>query len=151
MRGRHGAVAFPDAVGVGHYRIDLHPSTGGDPYIDLACCPFQLPLGRARARAVENLLAAGKCLGTTHITNGAYRLHPVEWNAGEAAGHLAAFCRERRTTPRAVCAQPGAARALPGRARRGRDRARVAGGDPRAGGLAPGGPDAGILHEPAAG
>ena len=55
---------------------------------------------------VENLLAAGKCLGTTHITNGAYRLHPVEWNAGEAAGHLAAFCSERRVAPRMVCAQP---------------------------------------------
>ena len=132
VRGRHGAVRFHDSVGVGHYRIDLHPSTGGDPYIDLACCPFELPLGALVPERVENLLAAGKCLGTTHITNGAYRLHPVEWNAGEAAGHLAAFCRERRTTPRAVCAQPGAARALPARARRRRVRARLAGGDPHA-------------------
>jgi hypothetical protein len=107
VRGEHGAVKFPDSVGIGHYRIDLHPSTGGDPYIDLACCPFQLPLGALVHQRVENLIAAGKCLGTTHITNGAYRLHPVEWNAGEAAGHLAAFCRERRTIPRAVCAQPG--------------------------------------------
>jgi hypothetical protein len=107
VRGEHGAVRFPDAVGIGHYRIDLHPSTGGDPYIDLACCPFQLPLGALVHERVENLVAAGKCIGTTHITNGAYRLHPVEWNAGEAAGHLAAFCRERCTVPRAVCAQPG--------------------------------------------
>ena len=45
VRGAHGAAAVPDSVGIGHYRIDLHPSTGGDPYIDLACCPFQLPLG----------------------------------------------------------------------------------------------------------
>jgi hypothetical protein len=107
VRGEHGAVRFPDSVGIGHYRIDLHPSTGGDPYIDLACCPFQLPLGALVHQRVDNLIAAGKCLGTTHITNGAYRLHPVEWNAGEAAGHLASFCRERRTLPRAVCAQPG--------------------------------------------
>jgi hypothetical protein len=55
---------------------------------------------------LENLLAAGKSIGTTHITNGAYRLHPVEWNAGEAAGHLAAFCAARRVPPRAVCEQP---------------------------------------------
>jgi hypothetical protein len=107
VRGDHGAVRFPDSVGIGHYRIDLHPSTGGDPYIDLACCPFQLPLGALAHQRVDNLIAAGKCLGATHITNGAYRLHPVEWNAGEAAGHLAAFCREQRTLPRAVCAQPG--------------------------------------------
>jgi hypothetical protein len=85
----------------------LHPSTAGDPYIDLPCCPFQLPLGALVPQRIENLVAAGKCLGTTHITNGAYRLHPVEWNAGEAAGHLAAFCAARRVPPRAVCAQPG--------------------------------------------
>jgi hypothetical protein len=106
VRGRHGAVRFPDSAGVGHYRIDLHPSTGGDPYIDLECCPFQLPLGALVPVRIANLLAAGKCIGTTHITNGAYRLHPVEWNAGEAAGHLAAHCRERRTTASAVCARP---------------------------------------------
>lgn len=106
VRGRHGAVRYPDAVGIGHYRIDLHPSTGGDPYIDLASCPFQLPLGALVPVRLENLIAAGKCIGTTHITNGAYRLHPVEWNAGEVAGHLAAYCHERRTTPQAVCAQP---------------------------------------------
>ena len=44
-RGDQGAVRYRDSVGVGMYRIDLHPSTGGDPYIDLGCCPFQLPLG----------------------------------------------------------------------------------------------------------
>ena len=38
----------------------------------------------------------------THITNGAYRVHPVEWSVGEAAGLLAAFCLERKVTPRAV-------------------------------------------------
>jgi hypothetical protein len=107
VRGSRGAVRYVDSVGIGHYRIDLHPSTGGDPYIDLACCPFQLPLGALVPVRLENLIAAGKTIGTTHITNGAYRLHPVEWNAGEAAGHLAAFCREQRVRPHAVCAQPG--------------------------------------------
>jgi hypothetical protein len=107
VRGRHGAVRFPDSAGIGHYRIDLHPSTGGDPYIDLACCPFQLPLGALVPVRLQNLLAAGKSIGTTHITNGAYRLHPVEWNAGEAAGHLAAHCREQGARAEAVCAAPG--------------------------------------------
>ena len=70
---------------------------------------------RSCPSGVENLLAAGKCLGTTHITNGAYRLHPVEWNAGEAAGHLAAFCRERRThaARRLRAARPARARCRP--------------------------------------
>jgi FAD dependent oxidoreductase len=102
VRGAHGAVRYPDSVGIGAYRIDLHPSTGGDPYIDLACCPFQIPLGALLPVRVDNLIAAAKNIATTHLTNGAYRLHPVEWNIGEAAGHLASFCVARRTVPRAV-------------------------------------------------
>jgi hypothetical protein len=51
---------------------------------------------------MNNLLPACKNLGVTHITNGCYRLHPVEWNIGEAAGYLAAFCLDRQTAPRAV-------------------------------------------------
>lgn len=38
----------------------------------------------------------------THITNGCYRLHPAEWNVGEAAGALVAFCLEHRVSPRDV-------------------------------------------------
>jgi hypothetical protein len=102
VRGRHGAVQYTDTVGIGAYRIDLHPSTGGDGYIDVACCPFQLPLGALVPERVENLVAAGKAIGTTHVTNGAYRVHPVEWSAGEAAGHLVALCAARATTPHAV-------------------------------------------------
>jgi hypothetical protein len=37
---------------------------------------------------MQNLPAAGRSIGTTHVTNGCYRLHPVEWGAGEAAGPL---------------------------------------------------------------
>ncbi len=93
---------YEDGVGVGQYRIDLHPSTGGDPYVDVACPPFEIPLGALIPVRIDNLLAGAKDIATTHVTNGAYRLHPVEWNAGEAAGHLAAFCSARRTLPRAV-------------------------------------------------
>src|SRR6185295_2534372 len=64
--------------------------------------PFQIPLGALVPRRTANLLAAAKNIGTTHITNGCYRLHPVEWNIGEAAGRLAAYCLSQRITPRAV-------------------------------------------------
>ncbi|HEX7008679.1 MAG TPA: FAD-dependent oxidoreductase, partial [Phycisphaeraceae bacterium] len=97
---------FPDSVGIGYYRIDLHPSTGGDNYIDIPAQPFQIPLGALIPQRVENLLPACKNLGTTHITNGCYRLHPVEWNIGEAAGLLAAFCLEMGIPPAAVHEQP---------------------------------------------
>ncbi|MET7402537.1 FAD-dependent oxidoreductase, partial [Dactylosporangium sp. NPDC005572] len=79
VRGDKGSVAYHDSVGIGMYRIDLHPSTGGDTYIDVASSPFQIPLGALIPRRMENLLPASKNLGTTHITNGCYRLHPVEW------------------------------------------------------------------------
>ena len=51
---------------------------------------------------MDNLLAACKNIGTTHLTNGCYRLHPVEWNIGEAVGLLAAFCAAKQLSPRAV-------------------------------------------------
>lgn len=100
------AVQFTDSVGVGYYRIDLHPSTGGDNYLDVAPLPFQIPLGALIPVRMENLLPACKNLGTTHITNGCYRLHPVEWNIGEAAGALAAFCLDNEVTPRGVYKTP---------------------------------------------
>lgn len=99
------AEEFFDSVGIGHYRIDLHPSTGGDNYIDVASLPFQIPLGSLLPKRVENLLPACKNLGVTHITNGCYRLHPVEWNIGEAVGELVAFCAVKKRAPREVRAK----------------------------------------------
>ena len=107
VRGDKGAVRYPDSVGVGMYRIDLHPSTGGHNYLDVASCPFEIPLGALIPRRMENLLPAGKNIGTTHITNGCYRLHPVEWNVGEVAGLLADFCLAHGVPPRAVRDDPG--------------------------------------------
>jgi hypothetical protein len=47
-------------------------------------------------------LPACKNIGTTHITNGCYRLHPIEWNIGEAVGYLLTFCLNGKVSPRAV-------------------------------------------------
>jgi hypothetical protein len=87
---------------VGAYRIDLHPSAGGTNYIDISSLPFQIPLGALLPQRVENLLPAAKNIGTTHITNGCYRLHPPEWNIGEAAGALAAHAVKLGQPPRAI-------------------------------------------------
>jgi FAD dependent oxidoreductase len=106
------AETFADSVGIGSYRIDLHPSSGGDNYIDVSSLPFQIPLGSLIPRRVENLLPACKNLGVTHVTNGCYRLHPVEWSIGEAAGALAAFCLSKKTTPRAVRNAPALLKAF---------------------------------------
>jgi hypothetical protein len=100
--GAFTAEVFADSVGTGSYRIDLHPSSGGDNYIDVSSLPFQIPLGALIPQRVENLLPACKNIGTTHITNGCYRLHPVEWSIGAAVGELVAFCIAKKRVPRQV-------------------------------------------------
>lgn len=100
--GVEGAEPFADSVGVGSYRLDLHPTTRLRTYVDISSWPFQIPLGALIPVRVENLLPAAKNIGVTHVTNGCYRLHPVEWNIGEAAGALAAYCLNKQVIPRQV-------------------------------------------------
>jgi len=96
------AATFDDSVGIGYYHIDLHPSSRGDNYIDFPSLPFQIPLGALIPQNMENLLPANKNIGTTHITNGCYRLHPVEWSIGEAVGMLVPFALSKNVTPKQV-------------------------------------------------
>jgi hypothetical protein len=93
---------FFDSVGTGYYHIDLHPSSAGDNYIDFPSLPFQIPLGALLPQRVQNLLPANKNIGTTHLTNGCYRLHPVEWSIGEAVGMLVSYALKHKVPPRAV-------------------------------------------------
>jgi FAD dependent oxidoreductase len=96
------AAPFADSVGIGHYSMDLHLTTRGDRGRYGATLPFQIPLGALIPVRMENVLPACKNIGVTHLTNGCYRLHPIEWNVGESVGTLVAFCRQHRATPRAV-------------------------------------------------
>ena len=96
------AQTFADTVGIGAYRIDLHPSAAGTNIIDVSSLAFQIPLGALLPVRVDNLLPACKNIGTTHITNGCYREHPTEWGIGEAAGTLAAYAIANNVPPREV-------------------------------------------------
>jgi FAD dependent oxidoreductase len=84
--------------------MDLHPANGNPRDLYEPTRPFQIPLGALIPVRIKNLVACCKNIGTTHLSNGAYRLHPVEWNIGEAAGDLAALCAAERTTPSAAAA-----------------------------------------------
>ncbi len=102
---------FSDSCGIGHYWMDVHegawqPDGTRPPGYFFETRPFQIPLGSLIPVTVTNLLAACKNLGCTHLTNGAYRLHPIEWNTGEAAGALAAFCLHNRVSPRQAREEP---------------------------------------------
>ena len=106
VSGDDKAAKFFDSVGVGYYHIDLHPSSGGNNYIDFPSLPYQIPLGALIPQRMENLLPACKNIGTTHITNGCYRLHPTEWNIGESVGLLATLAVQRKILPRAIRETP---------------------------------------------
>jgi len=90
-----------DSVGLGFYPLDVHFGTV-DKGHNRTTRPFQIPLGSLIPIRLTNLLPACKDIGDTHLTNGAYRAHPVEWNIGESAGELAAFCIEHGCAPQHV-------------------------------------------------
>jgi hypothetical protein len=94
------AVAFDDSVGIGQYPIDIH-ACGTSPHLPPSK-PYQIPMGALLSENVENLLAASKNIGTTHITNGAYRVHPTEWAVGSAAGAVAAAAVRQRVRPKEI-------------------------------------------------
>ncbi len=94
--------AFADSVGIGHYAMDLHRTTRGDTGGYGDTLPFQIPLGALIPVRIRNLLPACKNIGVTHLTNGCYRLHPIEWNIGEAVGHLVAHSLATRVPPAGI-------------------------------------------------
>jgi len=96
------AEPFADSVGIGHYTLDLHPSTAGRNSLYVPAAPFRIPMGSLIPIRCRNVLAAGKGIGVTHITNGCYRMHHTEWNIGESAGLLAAHCLETGQEPHGV-------------------------------------------------
>ncbi|WP_432799671.1 FAD-dependent oxidoreductase [Poriferisphaera sp. WC338] len=89
------AARFWDSVGQGHYHLDLHPSTGGDTSCYVPTYPYEIPMGSLVPVRLKNLLPACKNFGTTHLSNGCAREHPIEWNVGEVAGVLADECIAR--------------------------------------------------------
>jgi hypothetical protein len=101
------AKLFPDSCGIGLYGLDIHKLKAvGMPQLFVDALPFQIPASALVPVRLTNLLAACKNLGVTHLTNGAYRLHPVEWNIGESAGALAAFCVQANKSAKEVAQTP---------------------------------------------
>lgn len=92
------ACLFSDSVGIGRYPVDIH----GEQDVPGAAQhtkPFQIPLGALIPKDATNLLPACKNIGTTHVTNGSYRLHPIEWSIGEAQGTLAVLSLKNNIAP----------------------------------------------------
>ena len=102
---------FDDAIGTGFYMVDIHPCGSGERGRMMMPRPFQIPMAALLPRENINFLPAGKNIGVTHLTNGAFRLHPIEWMVGEAAGTIAALAIARGAVPPASAVQEDLARA----------------------------------------
>ncbi|UHA72588.1 FAD-dependent oxidoreductase [Paenibacillus sp. 481] len=94
-----GIRRYEDSVGVGRYFLDLHMTTETRRTAYIPALPYEIPLSALLPIRVRNVLPACKNIGTTQITNGCYRLHPTEWNIGEAVGHLLAYALQHELTP----------------------------------------------------
>jgi hypothetical protein len=90
---------FDDSVGIGFYMVDIHPCGANERGRMRMPRPFQIPMSVYLPREPVNFLPAGKNIGVTHLTNGAFRLHPVEWNTGESAGVIASLWLEGGAMP----------------------------------------------------
>lgn len=95
--GRRAAL-HKDAVGIGHYPVDIH-GHNDIPGAAQETLPFQIPAFSLTQNTIWNFLPACKNIGVTHITNGAFRLHPIEWAIGEAAGTIAFHALTARKSP----------------------------------------------------
>lgn len=95
-------VQLMDSVGVGQYAMDLHLTTQTHTTMYQPAKRFEIPLSAMIPIRMKNLLPAAKNIGATHVTGGCFRLHPVEWTVGEAAGTLSAYCLDHHCTPEDV-------------------------------------------------
>jgi hypothetical protein len=82
---------FHDSLGIGHYYImDSHASTERAQIAGRPCSQFQLPMRAMVPVKTEGLLPGCKNAGLTHLTSAAYRMHPTEFQFGQAAAVMAA-------------------------------------------------------------
>jgi hypothetical protein len=126
VRGEHGAVRYPDSVGIGMYRIDLHPCTGGRSYVDLTTCPFQIPLGALVPQSRRE--PAPGLQEHRHHPHHQRRLPapPDRVERGRGGGAARRPLPAPRPHPAGAARRRGRTRGVPRRPRAPRDRTRVA-------------------------
>lgn len=101
------ARCFEDSLGIGQYHyLDLHGNLANGHVTpkgkDVIALPFSLPARSLIPMTADGLILSAKSIGTTHITNAAYRMHPMEWAIGEASGFLAVFAAWTGEQPRRI-------------------------------------------------
>ena len=100
-----GGARFPDAIAVGAWPIDIHPTNGRvgvHPHKDDAPVPYEIPYRCLVPQEIDGLLVAGKPISTTHRAHGSTRVPGTSIATGQAAGVAAALASRERVAPRRV-------------------------------------------------
>ena len=83
----------PDGVCTAHFTVDIHAPDENAPATDdrnISMKPYQIPLRALRARDVDNLWMAGRCLSGDFVSHSSYRVTGVAVATGEAVGRAVA-------------------------------------------------------------
>lgn len=94
---------FADAIAVGAWPIDIHPTNGRvgvHPHKDEAPVPYEIPFRCLLPQGIEGLLVAGKPISTTHRAHGSTRVPGTSIATGQAAGVAAALAAKQGVSPR---------------------------------------------------
>jgi hypothetical protein len=96
---------FDDAIAVGAWPVDIHPTdgfVGVHPHKETPPSPYEIPYRCLVPLEIDNLLVAGKPISTTHRAHGSTRVPGTSLATGHAAGVAAALCAQSGVTPRAL-------------------------------------------------
>jgi hypothetical protein len=86
--------SFPDAIALGAWPIDIHPTdgyVGVHPHKDNPPRPYEIPYRCLVPVDVDQLLVAGRPISTTHRAHGSTRVPGTSMATGQAAGVAAAI------------------------------------------------------------
>ncbi|MDD3153540.1 MAG: FAD-dependent oxidoreductase [Victivallaceae bacterium] len=95
---------FPDAVGYAFYPVDLHESTpkGVEPRVLREGTLPSVPLRALIPKGSNDLLVAGRCIGSDRLANSALRVQATAGMTGQAAGAAAHLAAQEDIAPGAL-------------------------------------------------
>ncbi len=91
---------FDDTVALGGYFIDIHSSHGTGGNWKMIDGSYGIPYRILVPKAIDNLLAAGRCVSGNREEAGSYRVMATCMAMGQAAGTAAALCLDTHKRPR---------------------------------------------------
>jgi hypothetical protein len=92
---------FDDAIALGTWPIDVHPSKGQSGMHDMFVpLPYQIPYRSLLPRDIDNLIVGGRCISTDREAMGTARVGATCGAIGHAAGVAAALSAASEKTPR---------------------------------------------------